>query len=102
MSNALAQLVQQMARGDETPWVPRAPNPTIHLGALTGVDLGRNKVNLLTNVPSMKELPAVPFLLSYTASMLPAEGDIVRYLHFGTSIMVLGRQIGPSAAVILG
>lgn len=101
MSNLISQLVQQIARPDDTMWVPRAQQPTIHMGILTGVDLGRNTVSLATNVPSMKELPAVSWMESYSASNPPVFGDVVRMLHFGTSVLVLGRHVVPNAVVIL-
>ena len=102
MSNALSQLVQQIARADESMWVPRAQEPTIHMGVLGGVDLGRRTAALLTNVPSMKELPTVRWMESYTALNQPTAGDVVRFLHVGTSVHILGRLVVPDSTVILG
>ncbi len=100
MSNLISQLVQQIARPDDSMWVPRAQQPTIHMGVLTGVDLGRNTVSLQTNVPSMLELPTVSWMESYSSSNPPITGDVVRMLHFGTSVLVLGRHVVPNSIVI--
>ena len=101
MSNALSQLVQQIARADQSMWVPRAQTPTIHMGVLTGVDLGRKTTSMLTNVPGMTELPTVGWLESYTASSQPAAEDVVRFLHVGTSVHILGRIVVPNSIVTL-
>lgn len=102
MSNAISQLVQQIARADQSMWVPRAQNPTIHMGVLTGVDLGRKTTSMLTNVPDMTQLPTVPWMESYTALNQPVAGDVVRFLHVGTSVHILGRLVAADPTVILG
>ena len=103
MSRAsMSRLARQVRRADESVWVPRAPTPTLHLGVLTGVDIGRNTVSFLANDPALKEIPGVRYLQAYSAANPPQEGDVVRALHFGTAIMILGRHVVPDSAVILG
>jgi hypothetical protein len=102
LSNLISQLVQQIARPDESVWVPRAQEPTIHMGVLTGVDLGRSTVSLQTNVPAMTQLSPVGWVESYSPVNQPATGDVVRMLHFGTSVLVLGRHVVPNSTVLLG
>ena len=102
MSNALTQLVQQIARADESMFVPRAQNPTIHMGVLTGVDYGRSTAAMLTNVPDMTALPTCRWIESYSATNPPAAGDVVRFLHVGTAVHILGRHVVADSAVLLG
>lgn len=98
----LAQQIKRADQQDQSVWVPRAPTPTLHTGVLTGVDLGRNTVSFLTNDPSLAELHGVRVLQMYSPLDLPQVGHVVRALHFGTSLMVLGRQAVPDSTVILG
>lgn len=103
MSRAsMSRLARQVKRSDESLWVPRASTPTLHLGVLTGVDHGRNTVSFLANDPSLKELPGVRYLQAYSPLNPPSEGDVVRALHFGTALIVLGRHVVPDSTVILG
>jgi hypothetical protein len=102
MSRASVNRLAQRIRGVDEVVVPRALQPTIHLGVLTGVDHGRNVVNVQTNDPSLKELFGVNVLQQYSPLNLPAEDDVVRMLHFGTSILVLGKHVVSDGAVLLG
>lgn len=99
---SLSQLAQQIRRVDESVWAPRAALPTLHMGVLTGVDYGRNTASLLTNDPSLNVLHGVGVLQAYSETNLPQTGDLVRALHFGTALMILGRQLVPDSTVILG
>lgn len=102
MSRASVNRLAQRISGVDEVVVPRAPRPTIHFGVLTGVDHGRNVVNVQTNDPSLKELFGVNVIQQYSSLILPTAGDVVSLLHFGTSVRILGKHSVPDRAVILG
>jgi hypothetical protein len=74
--------------------------PTIHMGEVTQVDVGRNVLGLKFNDPSDVELnTGVPWIRPFAQDDPPAIGDVVRYMMIGSQPMVLGRQVASDDTV---
>lgn len=76
--------------------------PTIHMGEVVGVDVGRNVLGYQFNDPELTSLATgVGWLQAYTRDDPPTVGDSIRALYFGRQLMVIGKQVVPDGVVIL-
>lgn len=100
-SDSIARLARHVKRTDAPAWLPRAPRISLHQGVLADVDLGRNTVHFEFNDPSGLILPGVRYLQAYSDTHQPRVGDVVWAQHFGTDVLILGRHVVPTEAVIV-
>jgi hypothetical protein len=89
----IAKLAQKVKRGDQPPWLPRAPQVMLHYGNVVDADPYSGTVDFEFNDPTGLVYPRMQVLLPYTEASQPQQGHVVVTQHYGTDIFVLGRHL---------